>query len=91
MKEKVPFYNIVNMFFVGAVCSIGTAFIFRDLIPFKWLKDNSEILSEWNVLLTAVLLIVMYELGFIINRMRLGNHCPYVRKNKSMAQRCIPY
>lgn len=69
MKEKVPFYNIVNMFFVGAVFSLCLGILFRDYIPLAWIKENADLLSDWNVLISAILLIAMYEIGFIINRM----------------------
>ena len=69
MKDKVPFYNIVNMFFVGAVFSLCLAILFCDYIPFEWIKENAKLLSDWNIFISAILLIAMYELGFIINRM----------------------
>ena len=69
MKEKIPFYNIVNMFFVGAVFSLCLAILLRNYIPIQWIKDNSELLSDWSILISSVLLVAMYELGFIINRM----------------------
>ena len=62
MNEKVPFYNIVNMFFVGAVFSLCLGILFRDYIPLAWIKENADLLSD-------ILLIAMYEIGFIINRM----------------------
>lgn len=69
MKEKIPVYNIINMFFVGAVFSLGLCCIFYDKLPFEWLKENTTILSDWWVLISIVLLIAMYEFGLIINRM----------------------
>lgn len=69
MKDKIPFYNIVNMFFVGAVFSFGLVILLRNYIPFDWIKENASWLSDWSILISAVLLIAMYELGFIINRM----------------------
>ena len=69
MKEKVPFYNIVNMFFVGAVFSLCIGIIFREDITLNWINENEELLSDWSVLISAVLIIAMYEIGFIINRM----------------------
>lgn len=69
MKDKIPFYNIVNMFFVGAVFSLCLILLLHSYIPFNWIKENAELLSDWSVLISAILLIAMYELGFIINRM----------------------
>ena len=69
MKDKIPFYNIVNMFFVGAVFSLCLAILLSAYIPFEWIKENADLLSDWSILISAVLLIAMYEIGFIINRM----------------------
>lgn len=32
MKDKIPFYNIVNMFFVGSIFSFVLAVLFNDYI-----------------------------------------------------------
>ena len=69
MKEKIPFYNIVNMFFVGAVFSLCLLVLLHSYIPFEWIKENSDLLSDWSVIISTVLLITMYEIGFVINRM----------------------
>ena len=68
-KDKIPFYNIMNMFFVGSVFSLVMVLLLHEYIPFEWIKENADLLSDWSVLISAVLLIAMYELGFIINRM----------------------
>ena len=34
MKDKIPFYNIVNMFFVGSIFSFVLAVLFNDYIDF---------------------------------------------------------
>ncbi len=69
MKEKIPFYDIVNMFFVGAVFCLGSCILLYEYIPLEWIKENSELLSSWSVFLFSILLIAMFEIGFIINRM----------------------
>ena len=69
MKDKIPFYNIANMFFVGAVFSLCLVILLRSYIPIEWIKENAELLSDWSILISSILLIAMYELGFIINRM----------------------
>ena len=69
MSEKIPVYHIINMFFVGAVFTILlTASCFQH-IPLEWLKENSDFLSDWAVIISAAILVVMFEVGFIINRM----------------------
>jgi len=69
MKDKIPFYNIVNMFFVGSIFSLCLTILLREYIPLDWIKENADLLSDWSILISAVLLIAMYELGFIINKM----------------------
>lgn len=71
MKDKIPFYNLVNMFFVGAVFSFWIAVLYRDsLIAYlQKSKDILDILQNWEALVTAVLLIAIYEIGFVINRL----------------------
>ena len=59
MKDKIPFYNIVNMFFVGAVFSLCLAILLRAYIPFEWIKENAELLSDWSILISVILLIAM--------------------------------
>lgn len=69
MKDKIPFYNIVNMFFVGSVFTFIVAVLFHD--HFKTIDLSSPIFSflkDWSVVIFAVSLIVMYEIGFILNR-----------------------
>lgn len=69
MKDKIPFYNIVNMFFVGSIFSLCLTILLREYIPLNWIKENAELLSDWSILISVVLLIAMYEVGFIINKM----------------------
>ncbi len=69
MKEKIPFYNIVNMFFVGAVFSVVLFLLLFEYIPLEKLKSGLDFLSGWSVFVSGVLMIIMYEVGFIINRM----------------------
>lgn len=69
MKDKIPFYNIVNMFFVGSVFTFIVAVLFHN--NFKSIDLSLPIfafLKDWSVVISAVLLIVMYEVGFILNR-----------------------
>lgn len=82
MKDKIPFYNIVNMFFVGAVFSLCLVILLWGYIPFDWIQENAELLSDWSILISAILLIAMYELGFIINRMGSIIVAPFYQKIK---------
>ena len=69
MSEKIPVYHIINMFFVGAVFTLLLTAICFQHIPLEWLKENSDFLSDWAVMISAAIFIVMFEVGFIINRM----------------------
>ena len=66
MKEKIPFYNIVNMFFVGAIFSIAVTLMCAEKISIK--QEYIDVAREWSFLVSAFLIIVMYEIGLIINR-----------------------
>lgn len=66
MKDKIPFYNIVNMFFVGAVFSIMVILMFVEKINIE--QKYMDIALEWNFIVSAFMIITMYEMGFIINR-----------------------
>lgn len=69
MKDKIPFYNIVNMFFVGSVFTFIVVALFHG--QFKVADLSTPIfgfLENWSVVISAIFLIVMYEVGFILNR-----------------------
>ena len=69
MKEKIPFYNIVNMFFVGSVFIFIVAVLFHG--QFKTIDLSAPIFSflkDWSIVISAILLIAMYEVGFVLNR-----------------------
>ena len=69
MKEKIPFYNIVNMFFVGCVFVIFMIPFFIDAIDLDAVKKYGEILSDWTAIISVVAIAAMFEVGFIINRL----------------------
>lgn len=69
MKDKMPFYNIANMFFVGSIFTFIILTLFHSL--FRMVDVSAPIfafLRDWSVVVSAILLIVMYEIGFILNR-----------------------
>lgn len=68
MKDKVPFYEIVNMFFVGSVFTLLTLLLCFNSLPWDLVKDHLSLFSDWTFLISAVLLIAMYEIGFILNK-----------------------
>lgn len=69
MKEKIPFYNIVNMFFVGCVFVIFTIPFFIGAIDLDATKKYSEIMSNWTGIISVAAIAAMFEIGFIINRL----------------------
>lgn len=69
MKEKIPFYNVANMFFVGCVFCLYTLILVYDRIPLDVLKNIGEILTNWTVVVSVFFLVSMFEIGFIINRL----------------------
>lgn len=69
MKEKIPFYEVANKFFVGAVFSILFVIVTFEKIPYaKFYNQYADTLKDWSGVIAVVLLVLMYELGFIINR-----------------------
>ena len=69
MKDKIPFYNIINMFFVGAVFTFLLSLLFINQIKQGVLTSPIfDFLSKWSVVVSALLVIMMYEIGFILNR-----------------------
>ena len=69
MKNKIPFYNNKNMFFVGSVFSFIIVTLFHKHFQNIDLSSTTYIfMKEWSVVISAVLLIAMYEIGFILNK-----------------------
>lgn len=70
METKIPFYNIVNMLLTGFIfigCCIIIYFnILSDLLVWDFLD---EINSVSETIITISMLAVIYEIGYIINRL----------------------
>ncbi len=70
MKEKVPFYEVANMFFTGAAFTVVLILIVFDHPNFNTrISELSSLFKDWSVVVSAALLIVMYEIGFILNKL----------------------
>lgn len=83
MKDKIPFYEIVNKFFVGAVFTIFFVIVTADKLSLIDLYNKyAAILKDWSVLVATILLIAMYEIGFIINRAGSAFIAPLLEKTK---------
>ena len=83
MKDKIPFYNIVNMFFVGATFLLANALLFHNYILL--LKTDNQlyaVLKEWSVVTSAAIIIAIYELGFVLNRVSSVLIAPILEKTK---------
>ena len=70
MKEKVPFYEIVNMFFTGTVFSIILFLLLYNNIT---ISEQTKLLihycEKWSVIVGAAILVLMYEIGFLLNKL----------------------
>lgn len=83
MKDKIPFYEIINKFFVGAVFTIFFVIVTADKLSLVDLYNKyATILKDWSVLVATILLIAMYEIGFIINRAGSAFIAPLLEKTK---------
>ena len=67
MKEKIPFYEVANLFFVGAVFSL---FFGITVYSEKTAEYYQELfhLCKQSVLISSALVVIVFELGLIINR-----------------------
>lgn len=68
MKEKIPFYEIATMFFTGAAFSLVMTFLLYDKISFEKMKDFLSLSENWTAIISIVLLVAMFEIGFILNK-----------------------
>lgn len=69
MKDKIPFYNVANMFFVGAVFSVFNILLFHKCILGIDLNSSVYVvLKDWSLVVTAAIIVIMFEIGFILNR-----------------------
>ena len=83
MKNKISLYDIVNKFFVGAVFTLLLVVVTVDKLPLVDIYNHySDILKDWSVIVSAVLLIAMYEIGFVINRGSSAIIAPFLEKTK---------
>lgn len=58
MKNKISLYDIVNKFFVGAVFTLLLVVVTVDKLPLVDIYNHySDILKDWSVIVSAVLLI----------------------------------
>mgnify|MGYP003294330387 CR=1 FL=1 len=69
MNTKVPFYNILNMFLVGAIFIVGTLFIYSDFAV-NLIKSYlfTKISAEMTAIITTFVFGISYEVGYVINR-----------------------
>lgn len=70
MKDKIPYYDIVNMFFAGSVFSIiAFAMVISKHNLILLMSENLVLLHDWSVIVIAALLVLMFEVGFLLNRL----------------------
>ena len=83
MKDKIPFYNIANMFFAGAVFVIANVLFFHDCLLNMDPSGQLYItLKDWSVVATAAIIVVVFEIGFILNRASSVLIAPVLEKTK---------
>ena len=82
METKIPFYNIVNMFLTGLVFVGCCVLIFRDmLIDFDFSKFEN-IGAGLETIITVSFFAIIYEIGYIINRLGSVFVEPFLKKTK---------
>ncbi len=83
MKDKIPFYNIANMFFVGAVFAIANVLLFHEcLLDMDLSSQLYMTLKDWSIVATAAIIVVVFEIGFILNRASSVLIAPILEKTK---------
>jgi hypothetical protein len=83
MKDKIPFYNIANMFFVGAVFAIANVLLFHECLSDMDLSSQLYMtLKDWSIVATAAIIVVVFEIGFILNRASSVLIAPILEKTK---------
>jgi hypothetical protein len=72
METKIPFYNLVNMFLTGLIfagcCMILYQKQFVILLNSDFFKSLQSISTGFETIITISFFAVIYEIGFIINR-----------------------
>jgi hypothetical protein len=69
LEDKIPFYNIVNMFLIGFVFVGFLMLIFMKEAYPQILKINISINNVvFQTILTVIFFAMIYEIGFILNR-----------------------
>lgn len=83
MKDKIPFYNIANMFFVGAVFAIANVLLFHEcLLDMDLSSQLYMTLKDWSIVATAAIIVIVFEIGFILNRASSVLIAPILEKTK---------
>ena len=69
MKDKIPYYETANMFFVGTVFAIALCFLLYDRVYLsEAMKTLIKYCEKWSVIVSVASLVAMYEIGFILNQ-----------------------
>lgn len=83
MGEKIPFYNLLNMFLTGLVFTGCNIFIFIDKI-ILFVNSNAIDVKKvgFETIITICFFAVIYEIGLIINRIGSVIIEPALKKTK---------
>ena len=85
MEVKIPFYNLVNMFFAGLVFMGGCAVIYPNyVVSILTSGVISSIGAEPEIVITVCAFAVAYEVGLIINRIGSVLVEPALKKIKAI-------
>ena len=70
MKDKTPFYETVNMFFVGTVFSITLFLLLFDKVQYNVsFKALIKYCEKWSVIIGVAAIAIMFEVGLVLNKL----------------------
>lgn len=84
MENKIPFYNIVNIFFIGLIFFIVFIFLYYSKLTnlMNLYPEFIELCSKFMILIYLVFIGIIYEIGLIINRISSIATEPFLKKTK---------
>ena len=67
MKDKIPFYEVANLFFVGVVFTLFFGITINSVKTAEYYQKLFDLCKQ-SVLISSALVVIMFEFGLIINR-----------------------
>lgn len=62
----LPFYNLINIFFIGVLFTTGTVIIFPELMGYT---DKLLGFNEDSFVFCIIAIAIVYEIGIVIDRL----------------------